>query len=144
MVSQMLRKFNTQEQGFGKVRVQYRLRDWLISRQRYWGAHPSDSLSQLHGTFQLEEDLPRLPDNVTFTGRSLAVSSTGQLGECALSNLWASRTRWIRLLIRPGISCAILMRAAGFRPAKTNDWMPVDQYVWAKHAILHLLYWFFY
>ncbi|MFM6138993.1 MAG: class I tRNA ligase family protein, partial [Sphaerospermopsis kisseleviana] len=60
-----------EKQGFGKERVQYRLRDWLISRQRYWGAPiPIIHCEDCGAVAVPTEDLPvKLPENVEFTGR---------------------------------------------------------------------------
>ena len=140
-----------QSQGFGKARVQYRLRDWLISRQRYWGAPIPIIHCQDCGPVAVPtEDLPvKLPENVEFTGR----------GASPLAKL----TDWITV---PCPSCGkpaqretdtmdtfidsswYFLRYTDannpeevFNQAKVNDWMPVDQYVGGiEHAILHLLY----
>jgi len=149
---QMLSKqlFNTRKNRVLAISRQYRLRDWLISRQRYWGAPIPVIHCPSCGTLPvLEEDLPiRLPDDVTLRVASLAVSSTGQLGECvALSSMQAKReTDTMDTFIDSSwyfLRYPDAKRAAGFRPW-TNDWMPVDQYVGGiEHAILHLLYSFF-
>jgi leucyl-tRNA synthetase len=140
-----------QEQGFGKVRVQYRLRDWLISRQRYWGAPIPVIHCPSCGTVPVpEEDLPvRLPDDVTFTGRGpspLAQLDTWVNVPCPACDTQAKRetdtmdtfidSSWY-FLRYPDANNEQLV----FESAKTNDWMPVDQYVGGiEHAILHLLY----
>jgi len=102
-------------QDYGKARIQYRLRDWLISRQRYWGC-PIPVIHCPHcGTVPVPIDnLPvNLPENVEFSGR----------GASPLAKL----EDWVN------VDCP--------RCEKVNDWMPVDQYVGGiEHAILHLLY----
>ncbi len=140
-----------QEQGFGKARVQYRLRDWLISRQRYWGAPIPVIHCPSCGTVPVpEEDLPvRLPEDVAFTGRGL--SPLAQLDSwvnvpCPTCGTQAKRetdtmdtfidSSWYFLRYPDANNDQQV-----FDPAKTNDWMPVDQYVGGiEHAILHLLY----
>ncbi len=140
-----------QSQGLGKARVQYRLRDWLISRQRYWGAPIPVIHCSNCGTVPVpEEDLPvRLPEEVAFTGRGL--SPLAQLDSwvnvpCPVCGMQAKRetdtmdtfidSSWY-FLRYPDANNNHLV----FDPAKTNDWMPVDQYVGGiEHAILHLLY----
>ena len=138
-------------QGFGKARVQYRLRDWLISRQRYWGA----PIPVIHcpncGTVPVpEQDLPvKLPEDVTFSGRG--ASPLAQLESwinvpCPTCGTPAKRetdtmdtfidSSWYFLRYPDAQN-----QQQAFDPAKTNDWMPVDQYVGGiEHAILHLLY----
>ncbi|MFB2969009.1 leucine--tRNA ligase [Aerosakkonema sp. BLCC-F183] len=140
-----------EQQSFGKARVQYRLRDWLISRQRYWGA----PIPVIHcpncGIVPVpEQDLPvQLPENVEFTGRG--ASPLAQLESwvnvpCPSCNTPAKRetdtmdtfidSSWYYLRF-----CDAQNDGKVFDSAKTNDWMPVDQYVGGiEHAILHLLY----
>ncbi|MGB5960239.1 MAG: leucine--tRNA ligase [Coleofasciculaceae cyanobacterium] len=140
-----------EKQGWGKGRIQYRLRDWLISRQRYWGA----PIPVIHcpncGTVPVPEtDLPvKLPEDVEFTG--------GRISSLAQIEGWANV---------PCPSCGTAARREtdtmdtfidsswyflrypdakngqqAFDPSKTNDWLPVNQYVGGiEHAILHLLY----
>ena len=140
-----------EQQGYGKARVQYRLRDWLISRQRYWGAPipvihcPSCGIVPVP-----EEDLPiQLPEDIEFSGRGLSPL--------------AKLDRWVNV---PCPTCGepakretdtmdtfidsswYFLRYSDanndrqvFALDKVNDWMPVDQYVGGiEHAILHLLY----
>ena len=140
-----------QSQGFGKARVQYRLRDWLISRQRYWGAPIPVIHCPSCGTVPVpEQDLPvRLPDDITFTGRG--PSPLAQLDNwvnvpCPTCGTQAKRetdtmdtfidSSWYFLRYPDANNDQQV-----FDSAKTNDWMPVDQYVGGiEHAILHLLY----
>ncbi|HEY9653304.1 MAG TPA: leucine--tRNA ligase, partial [Coleofasciculaceae cyanobacterium] len=140
-----------EKQGWGKARIQYRLRDWLISRQRYWGA----PIPVIHcpncGIVPVpEKDLPvQLPEDVNFTGGR--VSSLSQLNgwanvPCPTCGTPARRetdtmdtfidSSWYFLRFPDAQN-----ESQAFDPAKTNDWMPVDQYVGGiEHAILHLLY----
>ncbi|MBW4577482.1 MAG: leucine--tRNA ligase [Aphanothece sp. CMT-3BRIN-NPC111] len=140
-----------QKEGFGKARVQYRLRDWLISRQRYWGAPIPVIHCPSCGTVAVpESDLPvQLPEDVEFSGRGL--SPLAQLDSwvnvpCPSCGTAAKRetdtmdtfidSSWYFLRYPDAKN-----DQQGFDPAKTNDWMPVDQYVGGiEHAILHLLY----
>ena len=140
-----------EKQGFGKVRVQYRLRDWLISRQRYWGAPIPAIYCPNCGTVPVpEEDLPvLLPDNVAFTGRGpspLAQIESWVNVPCPTCGTRAKRetdtmdtfidSSWYFLRYPDARN-----EQQVFDSAKTNDWMPVDQYVGGiEHAILHLLY----
>ncbi len=140
-----------QEQGFGKERVQYRLRDWLISRQRYWGAPipvihcPSCGIVPVP-----DEDLPvQLPEEVEFTGRGgspLTQMESWVNVPCPTCGTPAKRetdtmdtfidSSWYFLRFPDANN-----EQQVFDSSKTNDWMPVDQYVGGiEHAILHLLY----
>ena len=139
----------TEEIGQGQVN--YRLRDWLISRQRYWGVPIPVVHCPTCGTLPVPtEDLPvLLPEQVEFSGR----------GPSPLSKLES----WLKV---PCPNCGVPAKREtdtmdtfidsswyflrftdakngkqAFDPAKVNDWMPVDQYVGGiEHAILHLLY----
>ncbi len=139
-----------EKQGWGKARVQYRLRDWLISRQRYWGA-PIPVIHCLKcGMVPVpDQDLPvQLPEDVAFTGRG--GSPLTQLDwvnvPCPTCGTPAKRetdtmdtfidSSWYFLRYPDAKN-----EQQVFDPAKTNGWMPVDQYVGGiEHAILHLLY----
>jgi leucyl-tRNA synthetase len=139
------------ERGLGEPKVNYRLRDWLISRQRYWGCPIPIVYCPEHGAQPVPEDeLPvLLPDDVEFlpTGESPLKHHEGFLrASCPKCGGPATRetdtmdtfvdSSWYFLRF-----CDAQNEAAPFDPAKVDHFMPVDQYIGGiEHAILHLLY----
>lgn len=137
--------------GFGEFKTQYRLRDWLISRQRYWGAPiPVVYCDKCGVQPVLEKDLPvLLPEDVDFsvTGKSpILTSKTFFDTTCPICGGHATReTDTMDTFI---CSSWYYMRYADaknsekcFDKALVDKWLPVDQYVGGiEHAILHLLY----
>ena len=140
-----------EDEGYGKGIIQYRLRDWLISRQRYWGAPiPIIHCPKCGAVAVPDHDLPvKLPENVKFSGRG--PSPLAQLEDwvnvpCPKCGTAAKRetdtmdtfidSSWYFLRYPDAKNDQKV-----FDSAITNDWMSVDQYVGGiEHAILHLLY----
>ena len=140
-----------EEQKFGKAMVDYRLRDWLISRQRYWGTPiPIIYCSECGIVPVPEKDLPViLPDDVEFkpTRESpLAGCSEfmnvpcpkcgkpGRRESDTMDTFVDSSWYFLRYLSPKDDHKAI-------QPEICNQWMPVDQYIGGiEHAILHLMY----
>ncbi|HEV2360990.1 MAG TPA: leucine--tRNA ligase, partial [Acidimicrobiales bacterium] len=144
-----------EEQGVGERTVNYRLRDWLISRQRYWGCPIPIVYCPVDGPVPVPEDqLPiLLPEDVEFTptGESPLRSHEGFLrttcprcGEMAVRETDTMDTfvdsSWYFLRF-----CDPRNEDAPFDPAIAAHYMAVDQYIGGiTHAILHLLYARFY
>jgi leucyl-tRNA synthetase len=139
-----------EQQGFGKARIQYRLRDWLISRQRYWGAPIPVIHCPKCGIVPVpDEDLPVvLPENVEFTGRGASPLSGMDWVNVPCPSCGTQAKRETDTMDTFIDSSWYFLRYPDanngqqvFDKAKTNDWMAVDQYVGGiEHAILHLLY----
>ena len=138
-------------QGFGKRRVNYRLRDWLISRQRYWGAPiPIINCEKCGEVLVPEEELPvRLPEDVSFEqGAVSPLSSSAHFLHCKCPKCGGSATRETDTMDTFICSSWYYYRYADpknterpFDRDKVNYWAPVDQYIGGiEHAILHLLY----
>lgn len=139
------------EQGIGDKTVNFRLRDWLISRQRYWGAPiPMIWCDECGWVPEKDENLPvLLPADVEFTGKGespITTSKTFVDTVCPCCGRPAKRevdtmdtfvdSSWYFLRY-----CDAHNDKAPFDREKADYWMNVDQYIGGvEHAILHLMY----
>ncbi|NQZ29778.1 MAG: leucine--tRNA ligase [Oceanospirillaceae bacterium] len=139
-----------EKQGKGKTTINYRLRDWGVSRQRYWGTPIPIINCDSCGPVPVPEDqLPVvLPENVEFDGsgspikkmRSFIDTTCPQCNKPAeretdtFDTFMESSWYYARYASRGSVDAML-------DPEKANYWLPVDQYVGGiEHAILHLLY----
>jgi leucyl-tRNA synthetase len=140
-----------EQRGIGERKVNYRLRDWLVSRQRFWGCPIPAVYCDTHGVVPVPEDqLPVLaPDDVEFlpTGQSpLSLHEEFLHTACPIDGGPARResdtmdtfvdSSWYFLRF-----CDPWNREQPFAPLAAQRFMPVDQYIGGiEHAILHLMY----
>ncbi len=140
-----------EKKGIGKKTVNFRLRDWGISRQRYWGNPIPIIYCEVCGVVPVpESDLPVvLPKDATFSGEGgnpLAKVSGFVSVPCPLCGMMARRetdtmdtfvqSSWYFLRF-----CCPDYLAGPLHKGETEYWMPVDQYIGGiEHAVLHLLY----
>src|SRR5262245_10971970 len=143
------------ERGLGEAKVNYRLRDWGISRQRYWGAPiPVLYCAKCGMVPEREENLPVvLPSDVQISGKGgspLAEVASFVNARCPRCGGRARRdtdtmdtfveSSWYFLRY-----CSPRFEGGMVAPGAADYWMPVDQYIGGiEHAVLHLLYARFY
>ena len=146
----LITKF-AQEQGFGEFKTQYRLRDWLISRQRYWGAPIPVVYCEDCGEVCVDEkDLPvLLPKDVDFTVKGKSpIETSATFKETVCPKCGKKAIRDTDTMDTFMCSSWYYLRYADanndkecFNRDLVNKWLPVDQYIGGiEHAILHLLY----
>ena len=138
-----------ENKGMGKRTVNYRLRDWGVSRQRYWGC-PIPVVYDENNTVYVvaDEDLPvKLPEDVAFSGVRSPIKEDPAFFQTTVPGSAAPATRetdtfdtffesswYYARYCCPGADDAMLDHRA-------NYWLPVDQYIGGiEHAVLHLLY----
>jgi len=134
----------------GKSRTQFRLRDWGISRQRYWGCPIPIIHCPSCGDVPVPEDqLPvTLPENVVPDGAGSPLARMPEFYECSCPKCGAAAKRETDTMDTFVESSWYFARYASpnyeggmVDPKAANHWLPVDQYIGGiEHAILHLLY----
>jgi leucyl-tRNA synthetase len=136
--------------NIGKGKTTYRLRDWGVSRQRYWGCPIPIIYCNSCGIVPVpEKDLPvKLPEDVKFDGRGNPIANHPTWKNCECPKCGKPATRetdtfdtffesswYFFRYVNPNLS------EKAFDKAAVNKWLPVDQYIGGiEHAILHLLY----
>ena len=141
-----------EQQAVGHSQVTYKMRDWLISRQRYWGAPIPIIHCPEHGAVAVpERDLPViLPEVEDFAPRGDGTSILGSVEEwvnTTCPTCGGPATRETDTMDGYACSSWYLLRYAdphdaeqAFAPEKVNYWAPLDMYVGGDHAVAHLLY----
>jgi leucyl-tRNA synthetase len=142
------------KKGLGKKTVQYKLRDWLLSRQRFWGCPIPIIYCDKCGVVAVpEKELPvKLPENVKFSGKGNPLESCASFvnTKCPKCSGKAKRetdtmdtfvdSSWYFLRY-----CDARNNKEIFDKKKTDYWMPIDMYIGGKeHATMHLIYFRFF
>jgi len=140
-----------EEHGFGEAAVTYRIRDWGVSRQRFWGAPVPIIYCEKCGTVPVpEKDLPvRLPDRAEFTGSGESpLAGVADFVNTTCPNCGGEAKRETDTMDTFVDSSWYFFRycdprneSAPFDPEIVKQWTPVDQYVGGdSHAVMHLIY----
>jgi len=130
------------EQGKGEKQIHFRLRDWGVSRQRYWGC-PIPMVTDANGDTRAASDFPvRLPEDVTIDGSGSPLKKMpefydlgdGKVRETDTFDTFFESSWYYARYCCPDATESMLDERAKY-------WLPVDQYIGGiEHAILHLLY----
>ncbi|BDU49652.1 leucine--tRNA ligase [Haliovirga abyssi] len=139
-----------EKKGYGKKTTNYRLKDWLISRQRYWGTPiPAIYCEKCGVVMEKEENLPvRLPSDVEFTGTGNPLETSNEYKNVVCPKCGGKARRetdtmdtfvdssWYYLRYTDSKNSSI-----PFEKEIVDGWVPVDQYIGGiEHAVMHLLY----
>ena len=138
-----------EKEGKGKKTVNYRLHDWLISRQRYWGT-PIPVIYDENGNIHLEEkeNLPvKLPTDIEFNGKGNPLETSEEFKNVTLPNGKKGRRETDTMDTFVDSSWYYLRYLDShntekpFEKENADSWTPVDQYIGGiEHAVMHLLY----
>ena len=137
-----------EEKNLGKKQINYRLKDWGVSRQRYWGCPIPIIYDDKGNAKPLPKDLlpVKLPENIDLTVKGNPLDSQKNWKEINIDGKIYTRetdtldtfvcSSWYYLRF-----CSPKEQSYGFKKDDIDYWMPVDQYIGGvEHAILHLLY----
>lgn len=141
-----------EQEGIGRGKTTYKMRDWLISRQRYWGAPIPIIHCPEHGAVPVPEDqlpviLPEVKDYAPKGDGKSVLASVPEWVQATCPICGGAAERETDTMDGYACSSWYLLRytdphnnAQAWDPAKANDWSPVDYYVGGDHAVAHLLY----
>ncbi len=141
-----------QQQGTGRPKVSYKMRDWLISRQRYWGAPIPIIHCPKHGAVAVPEDqlpvvLPEVKDFAPKGNGKSALASVEDWVNTTCPTCGGPAKRETDTMDGYACSSWYLLRYAdpknnqqAWDPEIVNYWAPVDYYIGGDHAVAHLLY----
>ena len=144
--------YHFEQNSFGKKQINFKLRDWGVSRQRYWGAPiPFVHCDECGLVPEKSENLPvALPEDVEITGKGNPLDTHPTWKHCACPNCGKDAVRETDTLDTFVQSSWYFLRYAtnpkkwnseGISKEDSDYWMDVDQYIGGiEHAILHLLY----